>query len=64
MGAVIMFPQAQRESHKMPPADVPAAIIILPAIRIERACNARSEPEIETPKLPPGRKRRGPAARS
>jgi hypothetical protein len=66
MGAVITFPQAQRGLCETPTrtADVSAAIIILPVIRIERAHNAPSGTETETIKSPPGRKRRKRAAPS
>jgi len=58
MGAVIMFPGMRRGSCATPTpmADVSAAVIILPVIRIERA---HDEPAgSETTKSPSGRKRR------
>jgi hypothetical protein len=64
MGAVITFPQAQRGLCETPTriADVSAAIVILPAIRIERMHDAPPATETETTKPPSGRKRRKRAA--
>jgi hypothetical protein len=65
MGAVITFPQLQRELGETPPliASASAAIIILPAIRIERASDSPPSTETETTKNPSGRKPRKRAAR-
>jgi hypothetical protein len=65
MGAVITFPQVQRELSETPPliASASAAIIILPAIRIERASDSPPGTETETNKNPSGRKPRKRAAR-
>jgi hypothetical protein len=65
MGAVITFPLVQRESGEPPMrmASASAAIIILPAIRIERACDSPPGTETETTKTPSGRKPRERATR-
>ena len=65
MGAVIMFPQALRGSCETlaGTADADAAVIILPAIRIERAHDEPADSETETTKSPSGRRRRKRATR-
>jgi hypothetical protein len=57
MGAVITFPQAQRGLCETPTgmADVSAAVIILPVIRIERTYDVLPDTQPETTKSPPGR---------
>jgi hypothetical protein len=64
MGAVIVFPRVRRGSCETPPpmADVSAAVIILPAIRIERAYDAPPAIETKATRSPSGRKRRKRAA--
>ena len=60
MGAVIMFPRVRRRLCETPTpmADLSAAVIILPAIRIERAYDEPAGTDTETTKSPSGRKRR------
>ncbi len=64
MGAVITFPRVRRGLCETPTpmADVSAAVIILPVIRIERAYDEPPGTETETTKSPSGRKRRKRAA--
>ena len=63
MGAVIMFPRVRRGSCETQPpmADVSAAVIILPAIRIERTYDAPPAIETKATRSPSGRKRAAPA---
>ena len=58
MGAVIRFPRVRRGLYQTPTpmADVSAAVVILPAIRIERAHAGPLGAETMTTK-PAGRKR-------
>lgn len=60
MGAVIMFPRVRRGLRETQTlmADLRAAVVILPVIRIERACTDHPAPETRTTQSPPGRKRR------
>jgi hypothetical protein len=60
MGAVVTFRQLRRKLREAPArvADISAAVIILPVIRIERAHDAPSVTEAETTKSSSGRKRR------
>jgi hypothetical protein len=60
MGGVIRFPRVRRglSEPPTPTADVSAAVVILPAIRIERACAAPPGAETKTTKSRAGRKRR------
>jgi hypothetical protein len=61
MGAVIMFPRVRRGSCETTPnADISAAVIILPAIRIERTYNEPSATESKATRSPSGRKRAAP----
>src|SRR6266853_1690374 len=62
MGAVIMFPRVRRGSCETQPpmADVSAAVIILPAIRIERTYDAPPAIETKATRSPSGRKRAAP----
>ncbi len=64
MSAVIMFPRVRRGlcEEPTPTADVSAAVIILPAIRIERAYDEPQATETATTKSPSGSKRRKRAA--
>ncbi len=64
MGAVIMFPRVRRGRCETPTpmADVSAAVIILPVIRIERAHDGPPSTDTGTTKSPSGRKRRKRAA--
>jgi len=64
MGAVIAFPRARRGSCEKPTpmADVSAAVIILPAIRIERTCDTPPTTETKATRSPSGGKRRKRAA--
>jgi hypothetical protein len=57
MGTVVIFPQLPHELRSAPlrVEDVSTVVIILPVIRIERACDAPSI--AETTKSPLGRKR-------
>jgi hypothetical protein len=60
MGGVIRFPRVRRGPCEMPTrmADGSAAVVILPAIRIERAYAAPPGAETKTTKSRVGRKRR------
>ena len=60
MGAVILFPRVRRGSCETPTrmADVSAAVVILPAIRIERAHDEPQATDTGTTKSPSGRRRR------
>jgi hypothetical protein len=60
MGAVIVFPQVRRGSREAPTpmAEVSAAVIILPAIRIERTHDAPGATETKATRSPSGRKRK------
>jgi len=59
MGAVIVFPQVRRGSRETPTpmADMSAAVIILPAIRIERTHGVPATTETKATRSPSGRKR-------
>ena len=65
MGAVITFPEVRRGLREAPfqAPGVSATVVILPVVRIERACEAPSGAETETTKSPSGRKRRRRASR-
>jgi hypothetical protein len=63
MGAVIMFPRARRRSCETPTPNVSAAVVILPAIRIERMYDEPPATERKATRSPSGRKRRKRAAR-
>jgi hypothetical protein len=60
MGAVVTFRQLRRKRREAPTrvADISAAVIILPVIRIERTHDAPSVTGAETAKSSPSRKRR------
>ena len=60
MGAIVTFRQLRRKLREAPTrmADISAAVVILPVIRIERAHDTPSVTEAETTKSPSGRKRR------
>jgi hypothetical protein len=59
MGAVVTFRQLRRKLREArTQADISAAIIILPVIRIERTHDAPSVTGSETAKSSSGRKRR------
>jgi hypothetical protein len=62
MGAVVTFRQLRRKLREAPTrvADISAAVIILPVIRIERAHDAPSATGAETTKSSSGRKRASP----
>jgi len=64
MGAIIMFPRVRRGLYETPTpmADVSAAVVILPAIRIERTYDDPQATETGTTKSPSLRKRRKRAA--
>jgi hypothetical protein len=64
MGAIVTFRQLRRKLREAPMrvADLPAAVIILPVIRIERTHEAPSVTGAETAKSSSGRKRRGRAS--
>ena len=64
MGAVVTFRQLRRKLREAPMrvADLPAAVIILPVIRIERTHDAPSVTGAETTKSSSGRKRRSRAS--
>lgn len=64
MGAVVTFRQLRRKLREAPTrvADISAAVIILPVIRIERAHDAPSVTGAETTKSSSGRKRRSRAS--
>ena len=66
MGAVIVFPQVRRGSRETPTpmAHVSAAVIILPAIRIERTYDTPPTTETKATRSPAGGKRRKRAIRS
>jgi hypothetical protein len=66
MGAVIVFPQARRGSRETPTpmAHVSAAVIILPAVRIERTHDGPAATETKATRSPSGGKRRKRAIRS
>jgi len=60
MGAVIGFPRMRRGLCETPASvtDATAVVVILPAIRIERACAGPAGPGTKPTKSPARRKRR------
>jgi hypothetical protein len=64
MGAVVTFRQLRRKWREAPKrvADISAAVIILPVIRIERTHDSSSVTGAETTKSSSGRKRRSRAS--
>jgi hypothetical protein len=68
MGAVISFPEVRRTVRELPlQPPCSATVIILPAVRVERAGGAPPDTQAESPespKPPTGGKRRRRASRT